>query len=327
MHYWQNPYIKWQKDAPENWDVYIFQTRTSRNKALTCAIFEALSLFSPCQPIPILTGPLADKKGSYRLSIPSDFRTEVKQLAPHFGYTEAVHRLGPLDEPSEINADSEIAEFDRIRWRKKTYTLRPVYIEPQNFMRHRAPDKRHFRLLKPNGEVTSVLGYRGDGQELSRRGLPAEDARLMLNLARPFNHGPIIDPFAGVGGILYEAADNKWPIFSGDIDPKLRYGLGDLCQNRHTVQDSVALPYADGAFTAVVSELPFDPHFLDKRAAQLAQELTRIVPSNGKIVLMTGADQIEMMKKRFADLNISPIFASPVNRKGTDVHICVWQKI
>lgn len=337
MHYWNSPYLEWQKEVPNQWDIYVCRVRTSRNKALLCAVFELLSLLAQCDPIPLLVGPLADQKGVYRISVAKRFREKIKGLLNQSGYTSHVYRVAELDEVTDTNElpdTNELTDTDApnvTRWRKKEYALLPVYSEEQHFLRDRAPDKRMFLLQKSDGEITPVLGYRGDGNQGSRRGLPPEDARMMVNVAKhresPQSHKFLVDPFAGVGGIVFEATSTNSIVFSGDIDPKLQYGLSHMTDQRHANLDALHLPFRGNIFSAVVSELPFNRSFLNKQNSyQLARELSRVVVDQGRIVLMTSIEQANLLKTHFSNLDIQLKFESYINRKGTDVYVCVWQK-
>lgn len=325
MNYWESPFIEWRKEAPAGWDIYLCQIRPSRNKAIVTAVVEALSLLADFEPMALLSGPLADQRGVYWIGLPPQHRAELQPRLLHLGYTYQVHRVAPL---AELAQNEHTENLVSVRWRKELFYLLPVYTEDAEWMRNRAPDKRTFWLKNAAGEIVPLQGYRGDSNEMSRRGLPPEDGRVLVNLARaPGNfHGArnFLDPLAGVGGLLIEAVDQGYIVFSADIDQKVQYGLQRLSK-RHVVCDAAKLSFGDNAFWAVAAELPFG---LDetKRLNAFTAEFCRVLQPGGRLSLMLVKPQLHVIARKASTLPLTLLMQENINRKGTDVWICVWQK-
>ncbi len=318
-HYWQSPYVDWLREVPEGWAVLICHMRTARNKARVPAVLEALHLLEDFGARAPLGGPMADQKGVFWIAFPapkseSGMKNALGRL-PHLGYTGAVDLLEAL---TDDDTDPDL------RWRAESYRLRRVYEEDAAFMRERAPDRREFLLVNHEGEAVPVRGYRGDGEALSRRGLNVYDARLLVNLtvrgAERF-----LDPFAGVGGVILEAAARDQVAVSVDNDPILRYGLAALA-DFHAVADAGRLPFAAGAFDAIGTEPPYD-----KSAGEIVRgalpEMARVLRPGGRMAVLCAEWQACLLRETAESLPLRCYLNEPVNRKGLGVVILAWEKV
>lgn len=336
-HYWQNPYIHWHDEIPVDWSLFILYLRKSRVKARVPAILEALSLLGPFQPIALLGGPLGDKRGVFWIAVEPQFTRFAINLFPRLGYSDAVD-LAVLAEQVE---DVEVAALTRplglteqthvriTSWRGKRYHLIRVFEEDGEFIRERAPDRRTFLLADAKGEVRPVKGYRGSGAALSRRGLPVSDARLLVNLVSPrtisvSKHITFIDPFSGAGGIVIEALESGYTVFSVDIDPRLRPGLEQFGA-RHHVNDATQLPFDDGMFIAMATEPPYHRD----TCAMLSQalgEMYRVLAPGGRLSMLVAEWQVQHLLDVSTRYSFQLRLAAPINRKGTNVAVLAWER-
>ena len=327
-HFWQSPFIPWASEMPEGWTLLVVHMRASRVKARVPAVLEVLSLLGPFQPVALLSGPLADRQGVFWIALDPAFLHPVVQLLPRLGYAFAVDRAVLAEATDGISAVTELHEH-AITWRGMRYNLVRVYEEDQAFTRNQAPDRRTFLLESPTGEVRPVQGYRGSGAELERRGLPVADARLLVNLVSPqvvpvSRNLAFLDPFAGVGGVLIEAIDRGYTVFSVDIDSRLRPGLEQLGA-RHEVADAAQLPFDDNQFVAIATE---PPYHVSTRAmlTRAFGEINRVLAPGGRLALLVAAWQVQFMLEMSEGYGLAVRLASPVNRKGTDVAVLAWEK-
>lgn len=328
-HYWQSPYIDWVDDVPEGWILLIFYIRSGRNKAIVPAVVEALSLLRPFNPIASSSGPLADQKGVFWIGIECSLVQKCSHLFKQLGYTFAIDQAICLSVDQETDVNGLAVEEEKIvRWRGKRFRLHRLYREDPRFMRNRAPDRRAFLLEDRYGNVVTVKGYRGDGYDQSRRGLPVEDARMLVNLVTPDTgidgKHRFLDPFAGVGGIVIEAIDGHFTTFSLDNEPRLRYGLRSFGAF-HVVGNAMELPFASGTFSAIGTEPPY--HRGIKSVLPTAfTEMHRILKEGGRLSILVSPWQAESLLNEADQVGMELFLASPVNRKGTPVVVLGWTK-
>lgn len=214
-------------------------------------------------------------------------------------------------------------------WRGKRYNLVRVFEEDDEFIRERAPDRRIFLLEDDGGGVRPVQGYRGSGAALSRRGLPVPDARLLVNLVSPrtllvSKDIAFLDPFSGAGGIVIEALDIGYTVFSVDIDHRLRPGLEHFGA-RHHVTDATQLPFEDGMFIAIATE---PPYHRDTRAmlSKALGEMYRVLTPGGRLAMLVAEWQVQYLLDVSKRYSLQLRLASSINRKGTKVVVLAWER-
>ncbi len=304
--------------------VLIFYLRPARNKARTVAEIEAISLLRDLGATALPGGPLSEQGGLFWIGVLARFLPTAQVRLPRLGYAFAVDhvQLVPLDETgSEVAPE---AGERRTRWRRKSHRLVRLYEEDADALREQAPDRRTFLFETTQGEIRPVKGYRGDGQALSRRGLPVYDARLLVNVVYRPEAGMLLDPFAGIGGIVIEGIASGWSVTSCDIDPALRHGLAALGAT-HYVVDACELPLEAASVQAIATEPPYDLS-TDILLRLALTEMYRVLQRGGRLSMLCAAWQADLLRHQAALLGLKPYLDAPINRKGTEVVVLAWEK-
>lgn len=302
--------------------VLICQMWNARRKARRVAEAEVYHLLRDLGPQVLTGGPLAEKKGVFWVSLPAETLDTARLRFPRLGYTQCI------DIPLAGPASGSPVPGPRggvVRWRKRSYQLARVYQGDPQEMLESAPDRREFMLPGPDGAVRLVQGYRGDGQALSRRGLPPHDARMLVNLVRPeTTDAVLLDPFAGAGGIVLEGVRSELRVVSADLDPVLVYGLSHLGA-RHVQADAGRLPLVAGCIDAIATEPPYD-----QGTGELVQrslgEMARVLRVGGRMAVFCAAWQAPGLRAAGERLGLVCFLDEAVDRKGTDCAVLGWRK-
>jgi SAM-dependent methyltransferase len=293
----------------------IFHIRSARLKAREAAIREAEALLNRFSPQRQSGGPLSERKGVFWLTVGADALDAIGERLPRLGYTHAVDTLEP--------ARNKTAET--VKWLGNHYRITRLYEEDSEAARELAPDRREFALQADDGSVRRVKGYRGDGGQLSKRGLPVYDSRLLVNLVTPeqgkVESSILLEPFAGVGGIVLEAVASGYRVFSSDIDPALRFGLSQMGSG-HSIASAAHLPFPDHCIDAIASEPPYDPEALST-VIQALDEMARVLKPGGKIALLCAESQIAPLREKGQMLHLERILDLPIDRKGLSCGLLV----
>src|SRR2546430_2835934 len=302
----------------------IFNLRPARCKARVVATMEALSLLRDLQVGAPVGGPLSEQGGVFWITVPGEAVETVITRLSRLGYTYAVDLLEAEERDSERAPRAQKARAQLVRWQRKFYHLVRVYEEDAQFARESAPDRRTFLLTTNEGEVRSVQGYRGNGQPLSRRGLPVCDARMLVNLVTAGEGTLLLDPFAGTGGVVIEALASGCSVTSADFDPALQEGLSHLGA-KHYVADASCLPFATEMFDAIATEPPY--HEQAKRMVIGAlHEMYRVLKVGGRLAILCAASQVDDLRQEATCLGLKSYLDAPINRKGLDGAALAWQK-
>jgi hypothetical protein len=306
--------------------VLIFHMWNARRKARRVAEAEAFQLLRDLNPQVLTGGPLSEVKGVFWIGIPRDAVETARNRFPRLGYTQSVDMPVVVPE-GELPADPSRAagRGELIRWRNQYHRLVRVYEADHQVMLDSAPDRREFMLPLSGGGIQPVKGYRGDGNALSRRGLPPHDARLLVNLVRPDTLAPaFLDPFAGVGGVVLEAIASGYRVLSADIDPFLMYGLTRFGAH-HSIANAASLPFAGASIDAIATEPPYD-----LTTAEMVQpwlvEMTRVLKTGSRLAVFCAAWQADGFRRGSQSLGLECYLDEAVNRKGTDCVVLAWMK-
>ena len=301
----------------------VFHLRTARCKARTVATAEALSLLRDLQAVAPAGGPLAERGGLFWITLPDDALDEAIPRFSRLGYTCAVDRLEPVIE-QHSSFDRAQDQTRLVRWHRKLYRLVRLHEEDTQALRESAPDRRTFLLETSDGQVRSIRGCRGDGRPSSRRGLPVYDARLLVNLVTAGAGTLLLDPFAGIGGIVIEALASGCLVTSADWDPALQAGLVQLGAS-HYIADARCLPFATETFDAIATEPPYHKE-AQPMVVEALREMYRILKEGGRLAMLCAAGQEDSLRQEGMLLGMSWYLDSPINRKGLDVVVLVGRK-
>ncbi len=292
----------------------VFRIRTARAKARAAASAEALSLLGDLGAETLPGGALSEKPRVFHVKVPAGKLDEARSRLPRLGYSDAADLL----EPAEPGTST-------VRWRRRDYRLVRLYEEDPEEARESAPDRRTFLLETAGGQVRPVRGYRGDGGALSRRALPVCDARLLVNLAcAPGEGRTLLDPFAGIAGVVLEALAGGYRVLSCDIDPALRHGLNRAAA-LHCVADARRLPLGAATVDAVATEPPFDDG-AGELITESMNEMHRVLKTGGRIAIMCSRRQAEALRSRAQSLRLPAFLDAAIDRKGTECAVLAWRK-
>jgi SAM-dependent methyltransferase len=309
--------------------VLIFHLWNARRKAKRVAQVEAVNLLRGLDPQVLPGGPLSERGGVFWIAIPERAISQAIPRLTRLGYTHAVDRVVEITENLPANPKRAASQGDLIRWNRRYHELVRLYAADKRAMRQRAPDRRVFMLKLADGDIHPVRGYRGDGQALSRRGLPPYDARMLVNLVTPDIErvrAMFLDPFAGIGGIVLEALAGDYTcVLSADNDAFLMHGLAYIGV-RHCVADARRLPFADATVDAIATEPPYD-EVAEAIVKTALAEMVRVLEEGARLAVFCAAWQAEGLRDIAGALPITPYLDSPVDRKGTDCVVLAWQKM
>jgi SAM-dependent methyltransferase len=295
----------------------ILHLRPARRRAREAAIAEAAALLRGLHPRAETGGPLSEQGGIVWIAIDSGSVDEAIARVPRLGYSHAVDLLEPIERTGKKHEQL-------VRWRGRLHRLVRVHDEDPAVARDGAPDRRTFLLETSEGTVRPVVGYRGDGGPLSRRGLPVADARLLANLVFSPASGVFLDPFAGIGGIAIEAIAAGWRVVTLDVDRGLRHGLHALGAH-HVVADACHLPFPDRSIDAIATEPPYDP-IAEGTVRSALREMSRVLLAGGRLAMLVADWQHDLLAEGAHKLGLVPFLDCPIDRKGLAVAVLAWQQ-
>jgi len=297
-------------------------TKTSRIKAKDLAVREAMMVLNKREAVFLPNGPLSDFKGSFIILVPKDRMEGIEQDLDLLGYS---NRYLLLDFEYPQIGDETNLNITSFIWKKRPFGVKELFVQnEEKYIAHSA-DNRLFKILDFEGKVKDVNGYRGDGKEIGRRALPVEDSKILINLAMPQEEEKLLDPFAGGGGIIFEARQIQGlKLFSNDIDPVVSPGLESYGAN-HTINDIRDLSYEDESFDVIVTEVPF-AYSTTQIVCEGISRLTKILRYHGRMSIMCGEGQAEEIAKRARVEGLLCYSRIEVDRKGTPVVIFAFTK-
>ncbi|MFW6026426.1 MAG: TRM11 family SAM-dependent methyltransferase [Candidatus Woesearchaeota archaeon] len=304
--------------------VILFSIRSSRLKAKKLAIMEAYFALSILNPIFIKNGPLGDLKGVFSFFVEKDRTDKLRDILHKIGYCNKFYILDFDTDTLENLSDMSIKS--KLIWKGKKFSIRNFFIQDESIYKNQSPDKRKFIIKDSQNQEKKIYGYRGDGREFSRRALPVEDARCLVNLSDYNFSNRLLDPFAGGGGIVYQAKyiNKKKEVYSIDIDPTLAPGLLYYGSNHYT-NDSSHISFEDDFFDSIVTEVPFSSNATVKIIKSI-KNLHNSINMNGSLVIMSNREQSLSIKEYVNHLGYHQYMSQKINRKGTGVVIMAWYK-
>ena len=314
--------------------VLVAELRPSRRRAKRLAVLELLQRLAPWQARFIRNGPFGEVRGLLSLlirppdadgppryaALSEEARRGLAALLEGIGYCRRFYLLD-FDAPDA--AEALVPPWPGAgppRWKRLPFALHALHAVDEARVRAEAPDRRSFVLLGEDGVARTVQGYRGDGSAMGRRALPVEDARLLVNLACGPGTRRLLEPFAGGGGIVYQAR-RLYPdaeLHSLDIAPELAAGLrayGALHQVGDAAQFSSAL-----RFDALATELPFGEAATPELALAVAR-LQAVLTDTSRQALMCAPYQAAALRRALEETGAEVSPALPLDRKGSAVSI------
>lgn len=272
----------------------------------------------------IKNGPLGDIKGLVSFLCPVRNLNAFKEKLFCIGYCDNFYILNFENENCENH--SGLVSINPLVWKNKKFSIYNFYAQDEEVFEEQSPHKREFRIACGDGSIKSVKGYRGDGSEYGRRSLPVEDARCMVNLSLAGGNKKMLDPFAGAGGIIYQFRyiAPGGTMTSIDTDPVLKPGLEFYGAN-HFVMNAAAADFPPDSFDSVITEVPFSPNAVDDIAGAFVK-INGSLSKDGVFIVMCNVSQTAAIADVMQKLENYLLFSHVIDRKGTDVEICVWWK-
>lgn len=295
--------------------ILVFKVRNSRIKSLQLAILEAFFLLKNFDPIVIKNPPLSEHKGIFALAFESFELSRFVNFFNDLGYSNEVYQVKFDD---DFNQMVDITSC----WKGKNINCVRIFKQDEDKFLAESPDKREFAILDNNNVVKKVVGYRGNGQDLGRRALPVEDCRMMINLSMFAKDDSLLDPFAGGGGIVFQARKRSSKLYSCDIDTSLKPGL-ELYGANHFVGDAINWKI-DKPIQVLVTEIPFLLS-VTNNVCHILTRLSDYLSNNSRIVVMCSLRQKEILQKEMSTCYYH-CFSFDVNRKGTSVSVLYFTK-
>lgn len=307
----------------QNYDLLVCRLRSSRNKAKHLAILEMATVLEPVDGIFIFNGPLGDVRGLISFFVKPGSDSGLIERLKTVGYCNRFYKLDfTLQHP---DVTDEIKSINKYRWKGYEFNVVRFFHQCKIKYQEQSVSNREFAIYQGGNSIKYVTGYRGDGSEAGRRGLPIEDTRMMVNLACPHSINSLLDQFAGSGGIIYTAKTIRQSLFtiSADIDRVVEPGL-KMYSDLHYTCDARQINLKSNMVDAVVAEIPFSPRY-----TQIAIDaFLHILPSisqHGKLVCMCHTNQTEPIKQALKH-QLYLLLDADINRKGTPVSLLVWSK-
>jgi tRNA G10 N-methylase Trm11 len=135
----------------------------------------------------------------------------------------------------------------------------------------------------------------------------------------------LVDPFAGVGGLVIEAVARGCRVVSCDADRSLRYGL-TLLGASHVVADARRMPFATATFDALATEPPYEPE-VTQTVVDAMHEGARVLRRGGRIAMLCAASQSKALRRAAMGLPLALLHEEPLDRKGLECTILAWKKL
>lgn len=255
--------------------------------------------------------------------VPEERQPSLVELMPLLGYSRALVRL---DRRLGEGKDRTVrARSRRGRWLvgeqrigEDIVLFTELWAADDEKRRQEAPHRRRFRFIHLDG-VRVGRGSRG-GRRLS-----SCDAKFLLNLSRAAPGQRLLDPFAGIGGIVLEAVRRGIVAICGDIEEALRVGLAQASGQRAAIWDAGALPLPADCVEAIVTEPPYAPRRREAVVASMA-EAVRCLRRGGHLVALMDRPLSRAVLPASAEHGLRVEHDFPVRRQGFVVRAVCWIK-
>jgi len=164
---------------------------------------------------------LDDVPGHMRLHfhLPRDLEPSLLRTAEYLGYTQALTRASRY---RGMGREQKAEHMGRLllgaqRFGEDCFVFELIWQADERARLQRSPDRRPFEY------AAHARSDHPAGRRFRR--LSVCDAMLLLNLARVRPGFLVVDPFAGIGGIVQECRRRNLRCVCGDVDPSLAPGL------------------------------------------------------------------------------------------------------
>lgn len=301
-----------------HYTVLIGSLRQSRSRAKHLALWELFFLLKRADGILITNSPFSQVAGQMAFFVKTAFLPQLSTQLETAGYTDSFYTL-------DFSGSHHPSSNDFV-WRGQPFTVQPFLRQNKELYQQSSPHNREFLIYDENLRIKKVVGYRGDGSETGRRGLPVEDARLLANLVSPWSAAVLLDPFAGTGGILLEAerANPFLTLISGDNDLLIEPGLKRI-SHQHYTMDADKIPTGKFTVDSLATEIPFSSEATAGVLRGLRHLFSMLSPE-GKVAIMCDIHQQNQISESLAELSLHPIFQLPLHRQGIDVMVSLWYR-
>jgi SAM-dependent methyltransferase len=247
------------------------------------------------------------------VTVPPGRENELLSLMQRLGYTEALTRI-----TREFGAGRgmEHREAEKVdRWLVGEYRRGDdrvvhalIWRADDEARMERSPHRRLFKM-RIDGEVEATLSRR------QRRRLSCCDAMVMLNLARVDRGDLVVDPFAGIGGIVMEARRLGIEAVCGDIARALAPGLREVGDGLAAIWDATNLPLPDDCADAVVTEPPYEDEAQADVLAAMA-EIVRVLAPGGSAVILLDEKMADDVLRAASNVGLAAREQYTVHRAG-----------
>jgi len=224
---------------------------------------------------------IRDIHGRHRLWVNLSLKPKrIPEIAQNLGYTLAILQIREEPYLGEQLSPKKTARWylGWARFGDLKIHFSEVYVQDEEERLKASPHNRGFPIEK-DGILIKAKGHK------FHRGLSPLDAKFMLNIAQLSPDMRILDPFAGFGGIVFEAQRRRLNIVSSDVDASLSPGLKEVSVGRCTICDATHLPFPTAFFDAVVTEPSFRRIHRISTLNSLP-EIRRVLKPHGVMVLL-----------------------------------------
>lgn len=220
---------------------------------------------------------------------------ELISRAKLLGYTQGI--LLAKEEPylgEKLQAKHSARWFTGwIRIGDKKIHLTELYRQDEDKLLQEAPHNRRF-FVEYDGKIVQATGHR------YHRGISPNDAMFIVNISELRGDELILDPFAGIGGIVIECLKRGLKVFASDVDRFILPGLAHVSNKRCSIADARFLPFKEHTFDAIITEPPFVTKLRDIVLSSIP-ELCRVMKPSGKIIMLIAEDMYEQVTERLSN--------------------------